>query len=36
MLNEETIQKLIDMKLHTMAETLREMATSPPGDDLVH
>jgi DNA replication protein DnaC len=34
MLNEETIQKLIDMKLHTMAATLRQMATSPPADDL--
>jgi DNA replication protein DnaC len=34
MLNEETIQKLIDLKLHAMAAMLREMATSPPGDDL--
>ena len=34
MLNEETIQKLIDMKLHAMAAMLREMATSPPADDL--
>jgi DNA replication protein DnaC len=34
MLNEETIQKLIDMKLHAMAAMLREMATSPTDDDL--
>lgn len=34
MLNEETIQKLMDMKLHAMAATLREMATSPPTDAL--
>ncbi|MFI5299365.1 MAG: IS21-like element helper ATPase IstB [Polyangiales bacterium] len=34
MINEETVQKLIDLKLHTMATTLREMATSPPADAL--
>jgi len=33
-INEETIQKLLSMKLHAMATTLREMATSPPADDL--
>jgi DNA replication protein DnaC len=34
MLNEETIQKMLDMKLHAMAATLREMATSPPAEAL--
>jgi DNA replication protein DnaC len=33
-LNEETIQKLMDMKLHAMAAMLREMTTSPPADGL--
>jgi DNA replication protein DnaC len=33
-INEETIQKLVDMKLYAMAATLREMATSPPEGDL--
>jgi len=33
-INEETIQKLVDMKLHAMAAMLREMTTSPPTDDL--
>ena len=32
MLNEETIQKLIHMKMLAMATMLREMATSPPAD----
>jgi DNA replication protein DnaC len=32
MLNEETIQKLVNMKLLAMAARLREMATSPPTD----
>jgi DNA replication protein DnaC len=32
MLNEETIQKLLNMKLLAMAAMLREMATSPPTD----
>jgi DNA replication protein DnaC len=34
MLNEETIQKLINMKLLAMAAMLREMATSPPTDAI--
>jgi DNA replication protein DnaC len=33
-LNEETIQKLMDLKLLAMAAMLREMATSPPADGL--
>jgi DNA replication protein DnaC len=33
-INEETIQKLISMKMHAMAAMLREMATSPPTEDL--
>jgi DNA replication protein DnaC len=32
MLNEETIQKLLTMKLTAMAATLRAMSTSPPTD----
>ena len=34
MILEETIQKLVDLKLHAMAGMLREMATSPPTEPL--
>jgi DNA replication protein DnaC len=34
MLTEETIQKLINMKLPAMAATLREMSASPPTDAI--
>jgi DNA replication protein DnaC len=34
MLNEETLQKLMDMKLHAMAAMLREMTTASPADGL--
>ncbi|HTQ43230.1 MAG TPA: IS21-like element helper ATPase IstB [Polyangiaceae bacterium] len=34
MLNEETIQKLLNMKLLAMAAMLRQMATSPPTDAI--
>lgn len=34
MLNEETIQKLLNMKLPAMAATLREMCASPPTDAI--
>jgi DNA replication protein DnaC len=33
-IQEETIQKLIQMKLNAMAAMLREMTTSPPTDEL--
>jgi DNA replication protein DnaC len=31
LIHEETIQKLIDLRLHAMAASLRELAGSPPG-----
>jgi DNA replication protein DnaC len=34
MLLEETIQKLVDMKMHAMAAMLREMAASPPTEPI--
>ncbi len=34
MINEETIKKLVEMKLHAMAKAVREIAESPPGQGL--
>lgn len=34
MINEETIQKLIDLKLAAMALAARELANAPPGKDI--
>jgi DNA replication protein DnaC len=34
MINEETINKLVEMKLHVMAKAVRELAESSPGNDL--
>ena len=34
MIHEETIQKLLELKLHTMALALREALASPPGNKL--
>lgn len=34
MILEETIQKLVEMKLSVMAQTLREMLSSPPTEPL--
>ena len=34
MINEETIQKLIDLKLAAMALAARELANAPPGKGL--
>lgn len=34
MLQEETIQRLIDLKLHAMAAAARELANAPPSKDL--
>lgn len=34
MIHEETIQKLIDLKLHAMAAAARELANGPPRKDL--
>jgi len=33
-IHEETIQKLLELKLHTMALALRELVASPPGNKL--
>src|SRR5260370_9792810 len=33
-LNEETVQKLLEMRLSVMAQALREMLASAPGDAL--
>lgn len=34
MIHEETIQKLVDLKLHAMAQAARELAQSPPSAEL--
>jgi len=34
MILEETIQKLLDLKMRAMADTLRELVTKPPGNQL--
>ncbi len=34
MIHEETIQKLVDLRLHAMAMAARELATSPPDQQL--
>lgn len=34
MINEDTIHKLVSMKLHTMAKVLRELLDAPPGHEL--
>lgn len=34
MIHEETIQKLLELKLRAMAEAVRELLTSPPGNKL--
>jgi hypothetical protein len=34
MIHEETIQKLLEMKLRAMAEALRELLASAPGNQL--
>jgi len=33
-INEDTIHKLVSMKLHTMAKVLRELLDAPPGHEL--
>ena len=34
MIHEETIQKLNELKLHVMAQSLRDLLASAPGDKL--
>lgn len=34
MIHEETIQKLLELRLRAMAQAVRELSTAPPGDQL--